>query len=80
MKKLYQQLEELQADVAISRSARHHCLLAHVCIMFTFVMHACIMHQLARPDQQKCMLQLCSACTRTDVALNNLVVRARTLT
>ena len=33
---------------------------------------------LDRPDVRKQILQHCSACTRADVALNNLVVRART--
>ena len=33
---------------------------------------------LIRPEQQKEMLKLCASCTRVDVALNNLVVRART--
>ena len=45
-----------------------------------FICNICHDIVLARPEQQKEMLQLCAACTRADVALNNLVVRARTPT
>ena len=34
----------------------------------------------ARPETQKEILKLCAECTKTDVALNNLVIRARTTT
>lgn len=30
-----------------------------------------------RPETQQEILRLCASCTKTDVALNNLVVRAR---
>lgn len=34
--------------------------------------------ELVRPETQQAILKLCAQCTKTDVALNNLVVRART--
>ena len=86
MKTLYSKLEALQGDVAVTRSARQSityiytdtCYSAFrqtVCISILFtVFIICI---LVRPEQQKEMLQLCASCTRTDVALNNLVVRSR---
>lgn len=32
-----------------------------------------------RPEQSKAILQICAECTKADVALNNLVIRSRTL-
>ncbi|CAL1147702.1 unnamed protein product [Cladocopium goreaui] len=37
----------------------------------------CAVSRTARPETQQAILQLCASCTKTDVALNNLVVRAR---
>jgi hypothetical protein len=34
--------------------------------------------ELVRPETRQAILKLCAQCTKTDVALNNLVVRART--
>ena len=48
----------------------------HELVRVVYVMHISFM----RPEQQKTMLHLCASCTRTDVALNNLVIRSRTLT
>lgn len=39
----------------------------------------CAVSRTARPETQQAILQLCASCTKTDVALNNLVVRARSI-
>lgn len=39
----------------------------------------CAVTRTAQPEMQKQILSLCADCTKTDVALNNLVVRSRTL-
>ena len=39
------------------------------------MIYRCPLH--GRPETQQAILQLCASCTKTDVALNNLVVRAR---
>ncbi|CAK8991369.1 unnamed protein product [Durusdinium trenchii] len=52
MQSIYEKLENLQGECAVTRSAK--------------------------PETQKQILSLCAECTKTDVALNNLVLRART--
>ena len=93
MTDVYNKLETLQKECAVTRSARHLlqskdtmiCQL-HELITFywtTFRGNQNQNHQtlvvvsLGRPEVQTQILQLCAGCTKTDVALNNLVVRAR---
>ena len=70
MSDLYKQLEKMQADVAVTRSARS--------VLLDY-MYVCCLETLGRPELTKQILTACASCTRADVALNNLVIRARTL-
>ena len=88
MKSTYMELESLQAEMAVTRKSRltiYACLCirmyVHVCscmidLIKIFTFSSCFRMQ-CRPDAQKDILRLCAACTKSDVALNNLVLRAR---
>lgn len=83
LKDLYQKLEAFQAEVAVSRSARHWFNLncqTNITIVTPLSLADLLFWINWRPDQTKAILQLCANCTRADVALNNIVVRARTRT
>ena len=78
MTDIYNKLEKLQQDCAVARSARPMVSLTYVLYMNSQKpAHILIPCAPGRPDTQKQILQLCASCTKTDVALNNLVVRAR---
>lgn len=70
----YKEMEKLQAEVAVSRTARRHADVVATDPQTLYLSSA--LH--VRPETQKAILSLYAACTRTDVALNNLVIRART--
>lgn len=86
MKQLYEKLETLQKEVAVTRSERHrmYTIISATWLYFQkqVPIHLCFKSLINpahwRPEIRKEILQHCSSCTRTDVALNNLVVRSRT--
>lgn len=83
MSDIYSKLEGMQKDYAVSRSARpitsHGVTKVIHCNHIEAIESAYLLKLwlIGRPETQKEILKLCADCTKTDVALNNLVARAR---
>ena len=86
MKDVYAKLEKIQSDCAVTRTARliHRSLInIYLNFMGCSAKYICQSIYLlfsimfGRPETQQEILRLCASCTKTDVALNNLAVRAR---
>lgn len=87
MKDVYNKLETLQKECAVTRNARPSVTLRSSTLLPIIIfdmMHFELDHTIdhvssyfGRPEMQEQILRLCASCTKTDVALNNLVLRAR---